>query len=167
MQKKQPKREKTYTAGQIAEYMLFKAAEEGKPITNKKLQKLVYYSQAWSLALNGKRLFKEKIEAWVHGPAIRSLYGTYKRYGFNVIDKKIDTDLVKSISKDDKLFLDRIWKVYGRFDSIYLELLTHSESPWQEARQGLEAHENSDAEITVSSMKNYYTEKLAKAKRKK
>ena len=59
----------------VADYFLYKANKEKKPITNKKLQKLVYYAQAWSLVLNNKKLFSEPIEAWVHGPAVRSLYG--------------------------------------------------------------------------------------------
>ena len=38
------------------------------------LQKLVYYSQAWSLAWDGAPLFHDKIEAWRHGPVCRSIY---------------------------------------------------------------------------------------------
>jgi len=57
----------------IADYFIYKGKEENKPITNKKLQKLLYYSQAWYLVFNKKPLFKDKIEAWVHGPAIRTI----------------------------------------------------------------------------------------------
>ena len=52
----------------VALYFIKKGVDEKNPITNKKLQKLVYYSQAWSLVLNNEKLFNEKIEAWVHGP---------------------------------------------------------------------------------------------------
>ena len=38
--------------------------EVGDSITHLKLQKLIYYAQAWSLALKGKTLFEEEIQAW-------------------------------------------------------------------------------------------------------
>lgn len=63
---------KNTKAMEVGKYFIYLANKENKALTNKKLQKLVYYSQAWSLVLNdNKKLFKEPIEAWVHGPAVR------------------------------------------------------------------------------------------------
>ena len=59
--------------------------EAGDSITHLKLQKLIYYSQAWSLALNGIALFEEDFEAWAHGPVIPEVYQEYKEYGFNAL----------------------------------------------------------------------------------
>lgn len=42
----------------------------GDSITNLKLQKLVYYAQAWAVTLLGRKLFEEKVEAWAHGPVV-------------------------------------------------------------------------------------------------
>jgi uncharacterized phage-associated protein len=148
------------SASSIAEFFLQKANLSGKPITNKKIQKLVYYAQAWSLVVNKKPLFKEKIEAWVHGPAIRSIYAKYKEFGFNPIKKEPDLALIKKISTTDKKLLEQVWKLYGKYDSSYLEMLTHSEAPWQDARAGLEASENSEQEITQKSMKDFYSKKI-------
>ena len=149
----------------VAEYFINKANREGKPITNKKLQKLVYYAQAWSLVLNKKKLFSDKIEAWIHGPAVRSLYIKYKDFGFNPIKKDIDQETLEVFSGEDKKLLNSVWKVYGKLDPSYLEMLTHSEKPWQEAREGLEGHESSTNEISLDSMKGYYIEKLRVARK--
>ena len=154
----------TYTAAQIAEYILDKANKEGRPISNKKLQKLVFYSQAWSIVLNNKRLFPEKIEAWVHGPAVRTLYVKFKEFGYSPIKTDGDAGVVSEISLKDRKLLDDVWNVYGKFDASYLELLTHSEKPWQDARQGLQSHESSENEITPSSLKDFYSEKLREAR---
>lgn len=54
-------------------------------ITPLKLQKLLYYAQAWSLVFRGKALFYEDIEAWVHGPVIPLVYQRYKHHGYNLI----------------------------------------------------------------------------------
>lgn len=148
----------------VAEYFIDKANKEEKPITNKKLQKLVYYAQAWSLVLKNTELFDEKIEAWVHGPAIKSIYTSYKKFGFSPIKKATDSEALKTIPADTKTLLDSIWTVYGKFDGDYLEMLTHSESPWQDAREGLQSSENSENEITIASMKSFYSQKLQQAK---
>ncbi len=156
---------KKVTALSVAEYFVDRANKEEKKITNKKLQKLVYYAQAWSLVLRDKKLFNEKIEAWVHGPAIKSVYIKYKDFGFNPIEKETDRDVIKSISADSQKLLDSVWSVYGNLDAGYLEMLTHSEKPWQEAREGLQSSENSENEISLKTMKKFYTQKLQSLKK--
>jgi len=156
---------KNLSALDVGKYFIHLANQDKKVITNKKLQKLVYYSQAWSLVLNDKKLFKDHIEAWVHGPAVRSLYVQYKNFGFNPIVEEVDMSSVK-LSKGDKELLDEIWKVYGKLDAGYLEMLTHYEKPWQDARNGLQSYENSENEITPKAMKSFYSEKLEKAQKK-
>ena len=147
-----------YKATDIANYFIWKARKEGKPISNKKLQKLLYYSQAWHLVLDdGKPLFDEDFEAWVHGPVIPSIYQKYKKYGFNPIDKKIDHN---PIDDEKTSFLDQIWDIYGKLDAEYLELLTHREEPWQSARDGLESKSKSNTTIDRKLMKKYYEKKL-------
>lgn len=157
---------KTLKAQDVGRYFLYLANQERKPITNKKLQKLVYYAQAWSLVLNNKKLFSEPIEAWVHGPAVRSLYIQYKKFGFEPIQEEIKPDSIKVSGKAREL-LDTVWNAYGKLDAGYLEMLTHSEKPWREAREGLQGSESSDNEISLKSMKSYYSEKMEEAQKKK
>ncbi len=137
----------------IANYFLLLADNAGRKLTNKKLQKILYYAQAWNLALKGAPLFKEPIEAWIHGPAIPAIYRRYKKYGFGVIQEK-GADAVPSEHKD---ILDEVWRVYGKFDAEYLELLTHSEEPWILARHGLDVDEHSNMLITHESMQAFYS----------
>ncbi|MEK7609308.1 MAG: type II toxin-antitoxin system antitoxin SocA domain-containing protein [Patescibacteria group bacterium] len=159
---------KNLKAQDVGRYFLYLANQEKKPIpiTNKKLQKLVYYAQAWSLVLNNKKLFSEPIEAWVHGPAIRSLYVQYKKFGFEPIQEEIKPNTI-NVSGKTKELLDTVWNAYGKLDAGYLEMLTHSEKPWQEAREGLQSSESSDNEISLKSMKSYYSEKMEEAQKKK
>lgn len=151
------------SALEVGLYFLYLANKEKKPITNKKLQKLVYYAQVWSFALNDKKLFNDKIEAWVHGPAIPKLYSKFKVFEFNPI--KIDTKDAKfRFNPSQKKLLDNVWKVYGKYDAEYLEALTHSELPWQEARQGLEASDPSSNAINLETAKLFYAAKLKQHK---
>ena len=157
---------KILKAQDVGRYFLYLAAKEKEPITNKKLQKLVYYAQAWSLVLNNKRLFKDPIEAWVHGPAVRNLYVQYKRFGFAPIQEEVATDEI-NIPEKTKEFLDSVWKAYGRLDAGYLEMLTHSEKPWQKAREGLQSCESSRNEISLITMKKYYSKRLKESRKNK
>ena len=158
---------RTLKALDVGQYFVHLSNQENKPITNKKLQKLVYYAQAWHLVLTDKKLFNEPIEAWVHGPAIRSLYLNYKAFGFSPIKEKIEDGALNNISEKTKKFLDEVWKLYGGFDARYLEMLTHSEKPWQDARNTLQSHENSENKISDKSMKVFYSEILKEARKKR
>ena len=102
-----------------------------KWVDSLKLNKLVYYAEAWSLALNNKSLYNDPILAWIHGPVIYDVWDTYKG-----IDKQQTTrsnyEEVKSLfDAEDIELLDEIYEEYGKFTGQYLETLTHREFPWQ------------------------------------
>src|SRR3989338_3364335 len=108
---------KPINALMVADYLLLKAQQEGKPITNKKLQKLLYYAQAWSAALKDKRLFEDKVEAWIHGPAVKSVYLEYKKFGAEPISKTIAPEMVKDIHQEAVSVIDQVWSVYSKYDA--------------------------------------------------
>ena len=58
----------------VAAYIL----REKGPLSAMNLQKLIYYSQAWSLVWDECPLFEEPIEAWVSGPVIPALYDLHR-----------------------------------------------------------------------------------------
>jgi uncharacterized phage-associated protein len=145
----------------VAKYFLLRAKNEKRKISNKKLQKLVYYAQAWTLALTNRPLFSEKIEAWIHGPAIPPLYRKFKKYGSKPIC--LDGLSSKNFNFSNNEILDEVWRVYGKYDANYLEALTHQEDPWSHARDEMEFQESSNIEITHESMRSYYKIKLKEA----
>lgn len=95
-------------------------------ISNLKLQKLLYYAQSYSLALNDKPLFNEKFEAWTHGPVIPIIYQKYKNYGSDGIKEYDDV----SLDLDTEKLLLEIYDVFGKYSAWGLRELTHSEYPW-------------------------------------
>ncbi|MDO8740002.1 MAG: DUF4065 domain-containing protein [Candidatus Woesearchaeota archaeon] len=150
---------KKVTALSVAEYFIDRANKEKKTITNKKLQKLLYYAQVWSLVLNKEKLFPERIEAWVHGPAVPIVYRRFKSFEFNPI--QIDTSSASfDFSKRQSDLLDSIWSVYGKYNAEYLEALTHSELPWQEARKDISVSESSSNIISLTTAQKFYAGKL-------
>lgn len=141
------------TADVVADYLLVKARERGEALTNLKLQKLLYYAQAWHLALKNRPLFDEDFEAWVHGPVLPSQYHHFKASAWMPITDPInEPDLADGV----KRFLDEILDVFGVETAIALELMTHHERPWLDARGALAPDTPSNKVISRRSMQDFY-----------
>jgi uncharacterized phage-associated protein len=151
-----------YDAETIAKFFIWKAHQQKRNISNKKLQKLLYYAQSWYLVNFNEKLFKEDIEAWIHGPVVVDIYHKYKKYGFSPITEKVESP---TFDKETQTFLDEVWSVYGKLDANTLEDLSHSEQPWQETRANIEEKELSSAVIPVETIYLYYSKKLDGAKK--
>ncbi|MCX6789823.1 MAG: DUF4065 domain-containing protein [Candidatus Gribaldobacteria bacterium] len=144
----------------VAEYFIKKNFEDKKGLDKLKLQKLLYYSQAWNLVINKRPLFPEKIEAWVHGPVIPEIYQAFKNFDFANPPIEILNDDFSIFKAEEKKVLDSVWESYGKYDGNYLEILTHKETPWQEARKNLSPSDVSNNIISEEQMEKYYGEKL-------
>lgn len=136
----------------IADYFIGLANDRGSFISNLKLQKLVYYAQAWHLALYNQCLFGEDFEAWIHGPVIPALYQEYKSFGWQPILKEVSPKLPENSVQ----FLDEVAKVYFPCDGYELEEMTHIEKPWNLARGNLPMDAPSNTIIKKEWMEEYY-----------
>jgi uncharacterized phage-associated protein len=137
------------SAHDVAAYII---AKHG-PLSAMKLQKLVYYAQAWSLVWDDRQLFPEPIEAWANGPVVRDLYERH-RGRFELRDWQWGN--AATLDGDARDTVDAVLKFYGHKSAQYLSDLTHSESPWAEAREGVPDGERGAAEISLASMAEYY-----------
>jgi uncharacterized phage-associated protein len=123
-------------------------------MTAMKLQKLVYYAQAWSLVWDERPLFPEWIEAWANGPVCPLLYRAHQ--GRFMIELGQISGNPDAIDSDGQETIDAVLKFYAKQTARWLSDLTHSENPWQDARQGLAPGERGSVEITHSAMAEYY-----------
>jgi uncharacterized phage-associated protein len=140
------------TCFQVAEYFIWLANETGSFISNLKLQKLVYYAQAWYLALHHEPLFNEDFQAWIHGPVIPELYNCYKKFGWRPIQVETNPNLPEHLSD----FLSEVAEEYFACDAYELEQMTHLEAPWNRARGNLPSDEPSTHIIQKEWMQEYY-----------
>lgn len=137
----------------IADYLICECRERGELLTNLKLQKLLYYAQAWHLALKGTELFAEDFQAWVHGPVLLTQYHRFKDYKWQPIQADIDKP---ELDGDLSQFLNEIIDVFGSESAVALEIMTHREKPWIEARGALSPHEPCNNYISKHAMAEYY-----------
>jgi uncharacterized phage-associated protein len=144
------------TADQVASFFVKIINDSGDVITNLKLQKLLYYAQGWHLGLYDKPLFDDQIEAWVHGPVVRTVYNRFKRSGSMPINATIQIPVLPKKVKDHLL---DVLRAYDHLSAFQLEDLTHSEAPWKNARRGIAHDENSNREIPQEVMKSFFKNK--------
>ena len=138
----------------VAAYILHLSGESGElPITTWKLQKLVYYSQAWSLVWDDEPLFEEEIEAWANGPVCPALYNEHRgRFKISELSRG-DFEELEIYQRET---IEVVIEHYGEKTAQYLSELTHQERPWKDARKGLEPGERGQRTITLESMAEYY-----------
>jgi len=121
-------------ASDVAQYFLAHTEPDDDLISNLKLQKLLYYAQAVHIAAYGEPLFSDELEAWKHGPVVRSLYHLYKAYDASPIPPPGDLDESRLDDRIRKL-LNFVYGEYGQYSAWKLCAMTHEEPPWIEARE--------------------------------
>ncbi len=133
----------------VAEYIL----RARGPMSAWKLQKLVYYSQAWHSVWEDEPLFEERIEAWANGPVVRDLYDLHAgKFTVRTVGGNADR-----LNEHEAESVDVVLNHYGKRSSQYLSDLTHMEDPWKLARQGVPEGARSNNEITLEAISEYYS----------
>ncbi|PSF14419.1 Panacea domain-containing protein [Marinobacter shengliensis] len=149
----------------LCDYIIVKVNAGGEALDNLKLQKLMYYCQAWYAAFNdGQKLVESDFQAWVHGPVSREIFDRfrdtktlYSSVGECDVRKGFSFD---SLGESEKLLIDNVLNVYVKFSGAELEQMTHMEDPWLEARNGYSPAQRCEVPISVKSMGDYYRKRL-------
>jgi len=113
------------------------------------LQKLLYYSQAWSLVWTGQQAFEDRIEAWVDGPVIRNVWTHFKW-----TPREDWHGNTSGLSAREIIIADAIAKFYGSMSGSRLRDLFHEEAPWVDAFNSVR-----NAEIKPLEMLRFYSKK--------
>ncbi|WP_436492226.1 type II toxin-antitoxin system antitoxin SocA domain-containing protein [Actinokineospora sp. HUAS TT18] len=127
-------------------------AETG-PDSPMRLQKLLYYVQGWHLAMSGKPVFPDRIEAWRAGPVVPEVYKHHEGKREVACWDEGDPDRL------DAEYRETIrWVVarYEGFDRHQLSAMTHDEEPWRVARAGLSDDEPSSRPLSPKVMADYF-----------
>lgn len=117
-----------------------------------KLQKLLYYSQAWFGAVFGRELFTDQILGFRDGPVVESVFRKHKG-SRTVRSWPGDPAALDDAAKD---IVDLVCVQYGNMSGDELSDLSHYEKPWKDSRIGLAAAAPGRRVISVPSMAAYY-----------
>lgn len=129
-------------------------------ITHLKLQKLLYYAQGVFLAITGKRLFKEPIEAWQHGPVVAEVYDEYKKFGRNNISIEVDPnveDVIRNIESNVEVsnVLNMVYDNFAIYTAWQLREMSHVKNgPWDKAMS------KNKKIIDLNEIKNFFESEI-------
>lgn len=141
----------TYSALEVARYIIYHEAQQGRTVSNLRLQKLLYFVQAKFIAdgQNASPCFYEPMEAWGFGPVVREVYYAYRYYGGAMIPPERNFSTMIALS--DRSMIDEILDDCAQYSTSALVDITHSQTPWQDARRN-----PYNKEITTASIYNYF-----------
>lgn len=130
----------------IAEYICNEYQRlSGETIDELKLQKLLYFAQRESLAINDQPLFQESFEGWVHGPVSTEVRKYFIGTGMAIN--------VEDISIDSKRIVNNVIEEYGRLASWKLRDLSHEEVSWRNSRIGLNESSRGNRDILLDDIR--------------
>lgn len=118
----------------VAKKIICRMNETGKEITQLKLQKLLYFTEAYYMATyNKSELFKEQFYAWTYGPVCKEVYIEYKMYLSSPIPAS-ECENLPTFDNDVEESILMVCNVLGDLTSSQLIQLTHmQDSPWSKA----------------------------------
>ena len=165
---------KPYPVLDISRYTINYSNKKQYGISNLKLQKLLYFIQAYFVALTNSHIpcFEERIEAWDFGPVVPVAYNEYKAYGSSEIPfissyiNFQDNDIWNSrripfdetcIAEEDRRLIAAVIDQFSDYSSTDLVNLTHRQAPWSEVYSP-----KSNCEITIDSIRRYFDEEYGK-----
>lgn len=125
-------------------------------VSTMKLQKLAYYSQAYSLVKDRLPLFEEDFQAWVNGPVCPDLFCVHKHRYVIGSEELCGHGDPSSLSSHEQALIRRVCEVFSGYDGNELSCLTHEELPWKQAREGCSQTDRCSKVISIESIREYY-----------
>lgn len=157
-----------YSASSIANYFLERASQEGRAITPMQLLKLVYIAHGWHLGYTGQKLIVDEVQAWRHGPVIKTLYDRLKHFGSGAVRGLIPESpfggLPQPVASNVIPMLEGVWRNYARFSGLELSQMTHMpDTPWSVAWHMQGGKNMMFAPISDELIRDHYQRKIREA----
>lgn len=140
----------------VSSYIINYCTKRDYLMSNLKLQKILYFSQAYFLLSKHEPCFDDTIEAWDIGPVIPAAYKEYKKYGSGniwIMNHCLEEDCYNDIIlDDDKKLICAVVDRFADYSAADLARITRNQSPWMDAYVP-----NRHNEITVKAIEEYFS----------
>lgn len=142
-----------YSALTIARYIIDRETAQNRPVSNLRLQKLLYFIQAKFLISKGTPCFNDSIEAWDFGPVVPIVYHQFKFYGSSSIPCISEHTNTVKIASEDKQLIDTTLDQCAKYSTSSLVSITHQQQPWLNSYNNL-----FDKTISNHAIKSFFEE---------
>ncbi len=116
-----------YDAREIAKLIINECMDENRPVTNLKLQKILYFMWIDWYKARREPLFDNEIQAWHYGPVIPDVYWKYRIFVADPIRKREECQIPES---DAKLLRKMTRKYNARSVRDLIQESHRDGSPW-------------------------------------
>lgn len=115
---------------QVSEYVVSKCYEYNRPISNLKLQKILYFLYGYFYKKFGCTLFDDDFVAWKLGPVVLDVYFNYYNNIANPICESSDVKL--DLKTNEISFVDEKIQELNELSTWDLVEKSHKTTPWKE-----------------------------------
>ncbi len=131
----------------------------GGPMSQMRLQKLVFMAHGWNLAINRAPLVADRIEAWDGGPVIRSIWNHLRDVGYDANGQLLvaanGAPSSADLSVSERGIIEHVWRRYGGYTGLELSNITHEPgTPWSNAYFG----RGRNAQLSQSDIQTHFVE---------
>lgn len=134
------------------------SGDEPDPLTHLRLQKLLYYAQAWSLIVRESELFSDDLEAWRQGPVVPSVANKLQDgQGANTIRLEAFAD-TPDLQGEQAEFVRRVWESYNPHSACQHSRMAHEEQPWCKAWGNRGGDANGTVPIAIEDLENFFSQ---------
>lgn len=130
-----------YDGRKIANLLLDSFDSVQWEISNKKMNKVLFFVHGVGLSRLNYPLVRNHIEAWDHGPVVDVVYHSFKEFerlpitrkatAFSYVNDQEETLSYDDIDERDRNFIVRVAAHYLRHSADELEAMTHEiDTPW-------------------------------------
>lgn len=129
-------------------------------ITNIRLQKLLYFVQAYFIIKYKEICFNEKIVAYPSGPVVIEVYEEFKKYGRGNIEtvkyygffseNPVNDNIIHYNHKE---IIRSVIEIFKDYDDSTLIDITHCQTPWKNS-----IYKRIGAEIEIKDIENFFLE---------
>lgn len=162
-----------HDARQVANFLLDYADERGVVLTNMAVLKHIYFAHGWHLAICSQPLISNRIEAWEHGPVIRSVYDCFKAFGSDAITSRATTidwetgEVVEAratFSVETQALLHWTLNYYAGYGAFELSAITHeADGPWNRVWNARDGKVRLNMEISNKVIQDHFVHQLKTA----
>lgn len=164
-----------YDARKIVNFLLDRFDAEQCGLSNKKVNKLLFFIHGVALARLGHGLVRNHFEAWEHGPVVHVVYHSFKGYAyepiqtrataFNYVTSQTEVLDYPEITDEHRNFIMRVATYYMRYSADELEAMTHeADSPWTAVRSTPASDRGIRNRIPDEQIQQYFQLRLGPAK---
>ena len=128
-----------HDARSVANELIHRSHQAGRPITNHQTVKLAYLCHAWMLAIHRRPLLSQPVEAWQYGPIIPEIYRSLRRYGGEPVRRPVDLASAgiteHPYDPRETSIIDQVSEKYGHLTGVQLSAMTNAPgTPWEQIR---------------------------------